>query len=1136
MLPHSLNRLIARFPKQTSLQTVLIVPFLVQIVAAVGLVGYLSFRNGQKAVNDLVLRLQNEASSRVEQHLNSYLNTPKQLAKVNTDALEMGLLDPKDLKKQGQFYWKQMQEFNVGYISFGSTTGDFIGAGYVDDKSVMISEVSLRQYGNSDNTDYKTDSQGNRIQPGENTGTYDYQQELWYAETIKAGKPIWSPIYQWEPPPDVISVSFNRPVRDQNNNIIGVIGIDQRLTQISEFLSNIKVSPSGKIFIIERDGLMVASSSTEPPFTSVDGKPKRLQVLESKDPMILPAARYLQKTFGNFRKIHNSQQLEFRINQGNFPWESQRQFIKVMPWHDQLGLDWLIVTVIPESDFMKQIDQNTRTTIVLCLVALAIATGMAILTTRLIARPILQLNQASQAIASGQLKQRIQVKGINELEKLANSFNRMAGQLQQSFDTLEKQNEELKNFDQLKDEFLANTSHELRTPLNGIIGIAESLLDGATGELPTPTQANLQLIASSGRRLANLVNDILDFSKLRHKNLELQLKPIDLRSVTQVVLTLSQPLANPKNLQLLNAIPEDLPPAEADENRLQQILHNLVGNAIKFTPSGTIEISAKVIPVPDNELQIINNEQIEITVSDTGIGIPEDKFDRIFESFEQIEGSSSREYGGTGLGLAVTKKLVELHGGKISVESKQGEGSQFTFTLPISQGQVESTTQTRVIRDSIPSELVNLMTIPRSALSAADRKIFKVLIVDDDPVNRQVLINNLSLYNYQIAEASNGQEALAVLEKGLLPDLILLDVMMPHMTGYEVCQKIRDRFPAHELPIVMLTAKNQVQDIVEGFESGANDYLSKPIQKGEMLARIKTHLNLAKLTLAYERFVPHNFLKILSRESILDVQLGDQVLKEMTVMFSDIRDFTTLSEGMTPKENFNFLNSYLSRVGPVIRQHQGFIDKYIGDAIMALFPDSAKDAVQAALAMQKAVALYNQHRQQRGYPPIAIGIGLHTGNLMLGTIGESERMETTAIADAVNLSSRLEGLTKLYGVGILISVHTLIQLEDIQSYSFRFLDRVRVKGKNKPVAVYEVYDESLGVTYLLKTQTKAIFESAVIAYNRRDFAEAQPIFEEILAINPDDRTALLYMKRCQHSRRYGVPEGWEGVTDLDFKA
>jgi two-component system sensor histidine kinase ChiS len=325
-----------------------------------------------------------------------------------------------------------------------------------------------------------------------------------------------------------------------------------------------------------------------------------------------------------------------------------------------------------------------------------------------------------------------------------------------------------------------------------------------------------------------------------------------------------------------------------------------------------------------------------------------------------------------------------------------------------------------------------------------------------------------------------------------------------------------------------------VADIVEGFESGANDYLSKPIQKQEMLSRIRTHISLAKITAAYGRFVPRNFLKFLGKESIIDVQIGDQVQQEMTVMFSDIRSFTTLSEAMTPEENFQFINSYLSQVSPVIRQHRGFIDKYIGDAIMALFPESASDAVLAAIAMQKQVVLYNEHRQQQGEVPISIGIGLHTGNLMLGTVGESERMDTTVISDAVNLAARLEGLTKLYGVGILISEHTISRLEGL-SCNYRFLDRVRVKGKTKSVAVYEVYDEELGLVNQLKTETKGIFEEGFRAYCDREFAKAQLIFEEVLVRNSEDYAAILYVKRCQQYQQYDVPEGWEGVADLDFK-
>jgi len=710
----------------------------------------------------------------------------------------------------------------------------------------------------------------------------------------------------------------------------------------------------------------------------------------------------------------------------------------------------------------------------------------------------------------------------------------MARQLQESFTTLEKQNEDLKQLDQLKNEFLANTSHELRTPLNGIIGIAESLIDGATGNLPQTTQANLNLIVSSGRRLANLVNDILDFSKLRHNNLELRLQPVDLRAVTNVVLTLSQPLAAQKSLTLINSIPAEFPSAEADEDRLQQILHNLIGNAIKFTPAGTVTVSAEVLE--DLQLPLATGERVStlaITISDTGIGISEDKFDQIFESFEQAEGSMGREYGGTGLGLAVTKQLVELHGGEVKVKSQVGIGSQFTFTLPASTGKAESKPQIAAIKNIQNLEVSTPVSRPNLNEIISNEKLFKVLIVDDEPINRQVLINNLSLYNYVITEASNGEEALAVMEKGFIPDLILLDLMMPRMNGYEVCQKIRASFPAYELPIVMLTAKNQVADIVEGFESGVNDYLSKPIQKQEMLARIRTHLSITQLTLAYGRFVPRNFLKFLNKESIIDVQIGDQVQKEMTVMFSDIRSFTTLSEAMSPQENFNFLNSYLSQVSPVIRQHKGFIDKYIGDAIMALFPESANDAVQAAIAMQKQVSLYNEVRQQQGDVPIAIGIGLHTGNLMLGTIGESERMETTVIADAVNLASRLEGLTKLYGAGILISHNTLCGLDYYQEQCFRFLDRVMVKGKKSAVAVFEVYDGDEPELKRLKTQTQARFEVAVFLYYQQQFQEAQLIFQEVLHINPQDKATMVYIKRCEKYQQYGVPEGWEGVETLN---
>jgi signal transduction histidine kinase/serine phosphatase RsbU (regulator of sigma subunit) len=471
------------------------------------------------------------------------------------------------------------------------------------------------------------------------------------------------------------------------------------------------------------------------------------------------------------------------------------------------------------------------------------ATLIGLLTAQWIVKPILQLNIAAKKITQGDWEQNVNLKREDELGQLAKSFNSMAKQLKESFTILEAKNQELQHLDQLKDEFLANTSHELRTPLNGIIGIAESLIDGATGDLSPETNSNLAMIAASGRRLSSLVGDILDFSKLRHQNIELELRPIDIRAIVDAVLILSQHLITQKNLHLINRIPVDFPLAEADENRLQQILYNLVGNAIKFTPEGIVEISAIILPETEKS-------QMAITISDTGIGIEANKLDRIFESFEQGEGSTAREYGGTGLGLTITKQLLELHGGEITVESEVGIGSQFTFTLPIAENAVKIPTENQIKNYLKPIQIDTLLAVnpgfSQPSVNYSPETI-KILIVDDEIVNRQVLLNNLSLHHYAVFQASNGEEALELIAKGLRPDVMLLDVMMPKITGYEVTQKLREQFDARELPIILLTAKTQVQDIVTGLNMGANDYMMKPFAKDELLARIKTHVNISRL-------------------------------------------------------------------------------------------------------------------------------------------------------------------------------------------------------------------------------------------------------------------------------------------------
>lgn len=397
---------------------------------------------------------------------------------------------------------------------------------------------------------------------------------------------------------------------------------------------------------------------------------------------------------------------------------------------------------------------------------------------------------------------------------------------------------ELKKIDKLKDEFLANTSHEIRTPINGIIGIADSMIDKLQTHFePEEIITNLSMVVTCGQRLSNLVNDILDFSKLKHQNIELQIKPVDIHQSIDVVLMLSKSTVKNKKIRLINRIDHAIPPVDADENRVQQILYNLIGNAIKFTENGDVVVSAEVIA-----------ERVFISIQDTGIGIPENRLAHIFQSFEQADGSTAREYGGTGLGLTISKQLVALHGGEIDVKSTVGVGSTFTFSLSVSQEKIDDRNEVMHLHDIREDDVIFKKTAPMKAdNSTSENTDFNVLIVDDEPVNLQVLKNHLSLQNYHVTQALNGIDALKLLEEKQHFDLILLDIMMPKMSGYEACKTIREQYySANELPVLMLTAKNTVKDLVAGFESGANDYLTKPFSKSELLARIQTQLQLLK--------------------------------------------------------------------------------------------------------------------------------------------------------------------------------------------------------------------------------------------------------------------------------------------------
>jgi signal transduction histidine kinase/DNA-binding NarL/FixJ family response regulator len=413
--------------------------------------------------------------------------------------------------------------------------------------------------------------------------------------------------------------------------------------------------------------------------------------------------------------------------------------------------------------------------------------------------------------------------------------------------------EALQRADDIKEEFIANVSHELRTPLTGIIGLSEIILEKSAAALDDSARENLNMIRISGQRLANLVNDVIDLSSIKNGHLELQKKPVDLKNVCILVNKMCRPLIGNKPIQIAENLPPQPVMVLGDEDRLQQILFNLVSNAVKFTQRGWVAVSVDIVDL-----------EARVTVRDTGIGISRDQQSRIFSRFYQVDAAASREEGGTGLGLSISQKLMELHGTQIIVSSSPGEGSTFYFDLPVmteneilaasttieSQSVIASGDRLNAILESAPlgverrSRRESSELLPGQTEQLPGRRR-RILVVDDEFLNVRIVKEHLSGL-YEIESALSGHDALMMLRHDK-PDLVILDLMMPIMTGFELCQRIREKYSMDELPIIILTAKNRVEDLVKGLSLGANDYISKPFSKEELKVRVGKQLEMLHL-------------------------------------------------------------------------------------------------------------------------------------------------------------------------------------------------------------------------------------------------------------------------------------------------